>query len=47
LEVLDLSKSGISGGIPSEIGSLRSLTNLVLFGNELTGKLLCYMIFAL
>ena len=53
LEILDLAKNkqvgvdetGISGGIPAEIGNLKSLTTLVLFENRLTGKLLlpsCY-----
>ena len=52
LEILDLAKNkqvgvdetGISGGIPAEIGNLKSLTTLVLFENRLTGKLLLPML---
>ena len=36
---LNLSKNGLSGDIPAEIGDLESLQNLWLFGNELSGPI--------
>ena len=36
---LDLSKSGLSGEIPSEIGNLTNLTNLNLHTNHFTGSI--------
>ena len=36
---LDLSESGLTGGIPPEIGDLTNLTSLSLNSNELTGSL--------
>ena len=52
LEILDLSKNkqvgvdgtGISGGIPAEIGNLKLLTTLVLFENRLTGELVPFLL---
>ncbi len=36
---LDLSKNGLSGDIPAEIGDLESLQDLWLFGNQLSGPI--------
>ena len=36
---LNLSNSGLTGGIPSEIGNLTNLTNLYLHNNQLTGSI--------
>jgi Leucine-rich repeat (LRR) protein len=36
---LDLSNSGLTGEIPSEIGNLTNLTKLYLNGNQLTGSI--------
>ena len=36
---LDLSKNGLSGDIPAEIGALESLQDLWLFGNQLSGSI--------
>jgi len=35
----DLSSKGITGPIPAEIGNLKSLTHLYLYGNKLTGTI--------
>ena len=37
--VLDLSNSGLTGEIPSEIGNLTNLEKLYLYDNELTGSI--------
>jgi len=37
--VLNLSNSGLSGEIPSEIGNLTNLERLYLYGNQLTGSI--------
>ena len=36
---IDLSKNGLSGDIPAEIGDLESLQDLWLFGNQLSGPI--------
>ena len=36
--VLNLSNSGLTGSIPSEIGNLTNLTYLMLYNNEFTRK---------
>ena len=36
---LNLSNSGLTGEIPSEIGNLTNLTDLILFNNQLTGEI--------
>ena len=37
--ILDLSNSGLTGEIPSEIENLINLTNLTLYNNQLTGEI--------
>ena len=36
---INLSNSGLTGEIPSEIGNLTNLTNLTLYNNQLTGSI--------
>ena len=38
-QILDLSNSGLTGEIPSEIGNLINLISLKLYNNQLTGEL--------
>ena len=38
-QILDLSNSGLTGEIPSEIGNLINLISLKLYNNQLTGEI--------